>query len=132
VTAASVHPSDNRLASLCCQDDPTGGRLDRRRRWAAPEPGLGRRAHVAGNGRVRGARVGRSRGAAGAFLERLAVSVLVLAGGGLYTLGARACVFRRPDPAPAVFGYHEVFHLLVIAAAVIQYIAVSFVVLGAA
>ena len=62
----------------------------------------------------------------------LAVSVLVLAGGGLYTLGALAYVLRRPDPAPAVFGYHEVFHLLVIAAAVVQYIAVSFVVLGAA
>jgi hemolysin III len=62
----------------------------------------------------------------------LAVSVLVLVGGGLYTLGALAYVLRRPDPAPAVFGYHEVFHLLVIAAAVVQYIAVSFVVLGAA
>jgi hemolysin III len=62
----------------------------------------------------------------------LAVSVLVLAGGGLYTLGALAYVLRRPDPAPAVFGYHEVFYLLVIAAAVLQYIAVSFVVLGAA
>ncbi|HVS08367.1 MAG TPA: hemolysin III family protein, partial [Planctomycetota bacterium] len=37
----------------------------------------------------------------------------------------------RPDPAPAVFGCHEVFHLLVIAAAVVQYIAVSSVVLGA-
>jgi hemolysin III len=61
----------------------------------------------------------------------LAVSVLVLVGGGLYTLGALAYVLRRPDPAPAVFGYHEVFHLLVIAAAVVQYIAVSFVVLGA-
>jgi hemolysin III len=62
----------------------------------------------------------------------LAVSVLVLAGGGLYTLGALAYVLRRPDPAPAVFGYGEVFHLLVIAAAVLQYIAVLFVVLGAA
>ncbi len=61
----------------------------------------------------------------------LAISVLVLVGGGLYTLGALAYVLRRPDPAPAVFGYHEVFHLLVIAAAVVQYIAVSFVVLGA-
>ncbi|MGH3038633.1 MAG: PAQR family membrane homeostasis protein TrhA [Gaiellaceae bacterium] len=62
----------------------------------------------------------------------LAVSVLVLVGGGLYTLGALAYVLGRPDPAPAVFGYHEVFHLLVIAAAAVQYIAVSFVVLGAA
>jgi hemolysin III len=61
----------------------------------------------------------------------LAVSVLVLVGGGLYTLGALAYVLRRPDPAPAVFGYHEVFHLLVTAAAAVQYVAVSFVVLGA-
>ena len=61
----------------------------------------------------------------------VAVSLLVLVGGGLYTLGALAYVLRWPDPAPAVFGYHEVFHLLVIAAAVVQYIAVSFVVLGA-
>ena len=59
------------------------------------------------------------------------VSVLVLVGGGLYTLGALAYVLRRPDPAPAVFGYHEVFHLLVVAAAAVHYIAVSFVVLEA-
>jgi hemolysin III len=62
----------------------------------------------------------------------VAISVLVLVGGGLYTLGALAFVLRRPDPAPAVFGYHEVFHAFVIAAAAVQYIAVSFVVLGAA
>jgi hemolysin III len=61
----------------------------------------------------------------------VAVSLLVLVGGGLYTLGALAYVLRWPDPAPAVFGYHEVFHLLVITAAAVQYIAVSFVVLGA-
>jgi hemolysin III len=57
--------------------------------------------------------------------------VLVLVGGGLYTLGAIAYLLSRPGPARAVFGYHEVFHLLGIAAAVVQYIAVSFVVLGA-
>ena len=62
---------------------------------------------------------------AGAF-----VAVLVIVGGGLYTLGALAYALRRPDPAPAVFGYHEVFHLLVTVAAVVQYVAVSFVVLG--
>jgi hemolysin III len=61
----------------------------------------------------------------------VAVSVLVLVGGGLYTLGALTYALRRPDPAPAVFGYHEVFHLLVTAAAAVHYIAVSFVVLGA-
>ena len=36
---------------------------------------------------------------------------------------------RRPDPAPAVFGYHEIFHLLVIAAAGLQYAVIAFWVL---
>lgn len=62
----------------------------------------------------------------------VAVSVLVIVGGGLYTLGALTYVLRRPDPAPAVFGFHEVFHVLVVAAATVQYVAVSLVVLGPA
>ena len=36
----------------------------------------------------------------------------------------------RPDPVPAVFGYHEVFHALVIAAVALQYTAVAIVVTG--
>jgi hemolysin III len=36
---------------------------------------------------------------------------------------------RRPNPAPAVFGYHEIFHLLVVAAVALQYVAVAFFVL---
>jgi hemolysin III len=59
-----------------------------------------------------------------------AVSALVIVGGGLYTLGALTYVLRRPDPVPTVFGFHEVFHLLVVAAAAVQYVAVSLVVLG--
>ena len=47
-------------------------------------------------------------------------------GGVLYTLGALVYAGRRPDPAPAVFGYHEVFHTLVIAAAVLQYAVIAF------
>src|SRR6185436_12045559 len=39
-----------------------------------------------------------------------------LLGGVFYTLGAVAYARRRPDPFPTVFGYHEVFHALVIAA----------------
>ena len=54
---------------------------------------------------------------------------MVAAGGVLYTLGAIVYAARRPDPAPAVFGYHEVFHLLVIAAAALQYAVVAFWVL---
>jgi hemolysin III len=60
------------------------------------------------------------------------VFVLLLVGGGLYTLGAITYALRRPDPAPTVFGYHEVFHVLVTAAAAAQYVAVSLVVLGEA
>jgi hemolysin III len=40
----------------------------------------------------------------------------ILAGGGLYSLGAVAFALRRPRLWPSVFGYHEVFHILVIAA----------------
>jgi len=43
--------------------------------------------------------------------------VLLFAGGGAYTLGALVYAARRPDPFPRVFGYHEVFHALVIVAA---------------
>ncbi len=59
----------------------------------------------------------------------LAGSVLVLAGGLAYTAGALVYAFRRPDPYPAVFGFHEVFHVLVIAAVACQYSAVAFFVL---
>jgi hemolysin III len=57
---------------------------------------------------------------------------LVLAGGVLYTLGALVYVLRRPDPLPAVFGYHELFHVLTILAAACQYGAVAFFVLPSA
>jgi hemolysin III len=59
----------------------------------------------------------------------LGASLLVLAGGLLYTAGAIVYAFRRPDPYPAVFGFHEVFHVLVIAAVACQYSAVAFFVL---
>jgi hemolysin III len=58
-------------------------------------------------------------------------TALVAAGGVLYTAGAVVYAARRPDPAPAVFGYHEVFHALVIAAAAIQYAVVAVYVLPA-
>jgi hemolysin III len=54
------------------------------------------------------------------------VGMALVAGGGLlYTAGAVVYALRRPDPAPAVFGYHEIFHILVIAAAVLQFVAVA-------
>ena len=41
-----------------------------------------------------------------------------MAGGVLYTLGAVTYARRRPNPWPSVFGYHEIFHLLVLVACV--------------
>ena len=55
--------------------------------------------------------------------------VLLAAGGALYTVGAGIYAAKRPDPAPKVFGYHEIFHLLVIAAAVCHFVVVRGVVL---
>jgi hemolysin III len=68
--------------------------------------------------------------AAPQFLTELnaASAVLVTVGGVLYTLGALAYATRWPDPFPATFGFHEVFHVLVLAAAIAQFVAVSFVV----
>jgi hemolysin III len=62
-----------------------------------------------------------------ALLEDAGVAAVILigAGGLLYTGGAVVYATERPDPNPAVFGYHEVFHLLVIAAAVAHYAAVA-------
>lgn len=54
---------------------------------------------------------------------------LIIAGGVLYTLGALVYVLRRPDPVPAVFGYHELFHVLTILAAACQFAAIAFFVL---
>jgi hemolysin III len=56
-------------------------------------------------------------------------TTLVAVGGVLYTIGAVIYARKRPDPAPTVFGYHEIFHLLVIAAAALHYAAVAFIVL---
>jgi hemolysin III len=50
---------------------------------------------------------------------------LLGAGGIAYTLGAVVYATRFPDPSPRVFGYHEVFHVLVIAAAICHYVAVA-------
>jgi len=54
---------------------------------------------------------------------------LLVLGGVLYSSGAAVYALRRPNPVPAVFGYHEVFHALVIAAAIAHYVAVAFCVL---
>jgi hemolysin III len=66
-----------------------------------------------------------------ALLDGLGVtSTAMVAGGGvLYTAGAVVYALRRPDPAPTVFGYHEIFHALVIAAAALQYAVIAFFVI---
>ncbi len=56
---------------------------------------------------------------------------LIVCGGLCYSLGARVYSTRRPDPVPAVFGFHEVFHALVIAAGVIFYVAIARVIVTA-
>jgi len=53
-------------------------------------------------------------------------TMLVAAGGLLYTAGAVVYATQRPNPSPAVFGYHEIFHLLVIAAAIAHFSAIAF------
>ncbi len=58
----------------------------------------------------------------------VAVFVLTLAGGVLYTAGAVVYAIKRPDPAPSWFGFHEVFHACTIAAWICQYIAISMLV----
>jgi hemolysin III len=55
----------------------------------------------------------------------VAPAALMLAGGMLYLAGALSYHRRRPDPYPSVFGYHEVFHLYVCAAAACQYVAIA-------
>jgi hemolysin III len=51
--------------------------------------------------------------------------VLFLVGGVLYSAGATIYAVRRPDPWPRVYGFHEIFHTLVIAAAVVHFVAMA-------
>jgi hemolysin III len=50
---------------------------------------------------------------------------LLLAGGVFYTAGSLVYARRAPDPIPAVFGYHELFHALVVVAVACQYAAIA-------
>jgi hemolysin III len=52
-------------------------------------------------------------------------AVLFAAGGALYTAGAVVYMRERPNPRPAVFGFHELFHVFVIAAALAHFIAIA-------
>jgi hemolysin III len=65
------------------------------------------------------------------LVDRIGVggTTLLVAGGVLYTAGAVVYALRKPDPDPLIFGYHELFHALVIAAVACQYCSVAFFVL---
>ena len=53
------------------------------------------------------------------------VMILIATGGALYTLGGVVYGFRRPDPWPRWFGFHEVFHTFTILAFITHYVGVS-------
>lgn len=59
------------------------------------------------------------------FEAGIGAGALIALGGVLYTAGAVVYARQRPDPSPSVFGYHEVFHVLVVAAAVAHFVAVA-------
>lgn len=54
---------------------------------------------------------------------------LMLAGGLCYTIGAIAYARKSPDPWPRVFGYHEIFHALVVVAVILHFCLVAFIIL---
>ncbi|MCL2544008.1 MAG: hemolysin III family protein [Nocardioidaceae bacterium] len=55
----------------------------------------------------------------------VAIFVLIVVGGALYTLGGLVYGFKWPDPAPRSFGFHEVFHSFTVVAFITQYVGVS-------
>jgi hemolysin III len=61
------------------------------------------------------------------LVDRLPAPPLILigAGGLLYTTGAVIYALKRPNPWPRVFGFHEIFHAFVIAAAVVHFVAMA-------
>lgn len=71
--------------------------------------------------------------AAPTLIDRVPGTILLLLaiGGVVYTLGAVVLASRWPNPVPAVFGYHEVWHVLVVAAGALHYVAIFNLVRGA-
>ena len=55
----------------------------------------------------------------------IGAAILIAAGGVLYTAGAIIYARESPNPSPAVFGYHEIFHVLVLAAAAAHFAAIA-------
>ena len=59
------------------------------------------------------------------FEANAAMMILIVVGGLLYTAGAIAYALKRPNPWPGRFGFHEIFHAFVIAAAVCHFVAMA-------
>jgi hemolysin III len=59
----------------------------------------------------------------------LTACLLLLGGGLAYTAGGVVYACRRPDPIPSLFGYHELFHALVLVAVALQYASIAFFIL---
>jgi hemolysin III len=55
---------------------------------------------------------------------------LIIAGGGLYSIGGLVYGLKRPNPIPRWFGFHEVFHSLTVVAFIAHYVGVSLIVYG--
>ena len=55
--------------------------------------------------------------------------VLMVTGGLLYTAGAIVFATKRPDPAPSTFGYHEIWHAFMVAAACCHYAMILLILL---
>jgi len=59
----------------------------------------------------------------------VSLALVLLVGGGLaYTIGIPVLMFRRPDPWPRAFGYHEVWHSFTVVAAVLHFAVIATVV----
>jgi hemolysin III len=55
----------------------------------------------------------------------LTATALIAVGGALYVVGAIVYGLQRPDPSPAVFGYHELFHAFVVVAAAVHFVTIA-------
>jgi hemolysin III len=60
------------------------------------------------------------------FLQTMPLSsiILLFAGGAAYSFGALIYALKKPNPLPGFFGFHELFHLLIILGTVLHYFVV--------
>ncbi len=107
--------------------------------WAAALAGivvaadLGRRPEVGRGDHLQRRRADRRGGVSREIVSKagLGAALLIAGGGALYLSGAVVYAVERPNPSPTVFGYHEIFHALVIVAAAAHFAAIAFYALPA-